>query len=310
MRIPLLMIIKSKSENTGFPMVPFYKKYGITRQAYHQSLQRLKKVNRQMMEIKSKVDHYRIHQDRRAGSRSLYYNLGIKELYNVGVNKFERLMSEHGLSLLPLRTKVVTTRSCYQSWNYDNLCNGLVVSNINQLVVGDLTYISIGKNRYYLFCLTDVFSYRIVGYCLSNRMRKQEAVKALEMFIDLRGCKKILKCIHHTDGGSQYFSKAYLSKLGSLQVSVSENCLANGYAEQKNGYIKNHLIPTISLNNANQLQSEMKRIMYFYNHDRKQEQLGWKSPCDFEQELENADKKYFLRLYDYKNKIASKSKRF
>jgi len=187
MRIPLLTIIKSKLELYNLSMAPFYRQYQISRQGYSQAIKRTGLIDAMMDDIKQKVMAYRLEKDRRAGSRSLYYNLGIKKLYGIGVTKFEHLMSTYGLSLQPMRIRVVTTKSCSQSWNYENLCNGLIVNNINQLVVGDLTYVAIGKNRYYLFSITDVFSLRIVGYCLSERMRKEEALLALEMFIELRG---------------------------------------------------------------------------------------------------------------------------
>ncbi|MBK8748648.1 MAG: hypothetical protein IPM04_12515 [Saprospiraceae bacterium] len=40
-----------------------------------------------------------LQKDANAGSRTLYYNLNIKEQYNIGVNKFEKLMSDYGLIL-------------------------------------------------------------------------------------------------------------------------------------------------------------------------------------------------------------------
>ena len=77
-----------------------------------------------MIEIEMKVKDYRRHKDRRAGSRNIYYNLDIKSQYGMGVTKFERLMSKYGLTLLPLRVRVMTTKSCCQSWNYTKVHKG------------------------------------------------------------------------------------------------------------------------------------------------------------------------------------------
>ena len=141
--------------------------------------------------------------------------------------------------------------------------------------------------RYYLFCLTDVFSARIVGYHISERMRKQEALKAFNQWIRLRGKNKVLGCIHHTDGGSQYFSKQYVSEMDNkeLQISVAKSCLENGYAEQKNGIIKNHLIPTINASSKVGIEKELSKSIKYYNAERQQENLGWRSPNQFELDM-------------------------
>lgn len=271
-------------------MERLYRYSGITRQGYYQGLARHRAEAVMVREFKALILEYRRFKDRRAGLRSLYYNLEIKEKYGIGVNKFERLASEAGLSLRPLRIRVVTTQSSHQSWNYPNLAKSLKVSNINELVVGDLTYIYLGKDRYYIFCLTDVYSCRIVGIHLSQRMRAIDAKVALDQWASLRGKHCLKSCIHHTDGGSQYFSTVYLSTMRSLnlRISVAGNCLENGYAEQRNSMLKHHLIPTIELFSSLQvIQAELKRIIRRYNHDRKQKRLGWLSPVAFEKRCES-----------------------
>lgn len=60
----------------------------------------------------------------RVGSRSLYKNLDIKSEYDIGINKFEQMMMDMELTMKPLRTRIVTTKSNFQSWQYSNLING------------------------------------------------------------------------------------------------------------------------------------------------------------------------------------------
>ena len=296
----------------GLVMERIYEYFQISRQGFNKAVKRLKAEQEMMEQIQKLVLAYRMDKDRRAGSRSLYYNLGIKDKYGIGVTKFEQLMSQYGLTLVPCRVRVVTTQSCLQSWNYPNLCNGLVINNINQLVVGDLTYIALGKTRYYLFCLTDVFSERIGGYHLSQRMRKQEALSALQMLSNLRGGKDLYNCIHHTDGEGQYFSGDYLKATGNIkmQTSVARSCLENGYAEQKNGFFKNHLLPTLQYNEGKRLDQSLEKAVKFYNIERKQKELGWLSPDEFERAIKNRQIKQKLTLHDHINNIPSKRERF
>lgn len=303
MLIPLLTSLRADKGQNGVSMEAIYRHVGISRQLYFQAKKREDLEVELMAEIEELVSEYRIHKDRRAGSRSLYYNLNIKEQYSIGVNKFEFLMSKHRLTLAPLRVKIVTTKSSLQSWNYADCTPGLLVNNINQLVVGDLTYVNIGRYLYYLFCLTDLYSAHIVGYHLGKRMRAEEAKVALDKWFKKRGSSALNQCIHHTDGGSQYFSRLYLRSLNEngVCISVAKNCLDNAHAEQRNGFIKHHLIPTLKVTEGNKLDKEIEKMFYFYNSERKQEALGWLSPVEFEEKWQNKSIRPVLRIHDRRN---------
>jgi len=282
--------LRSKRLDTGLVMEDLYHYLGTSRQALSQSALRMDTEEAMMKAIESEVRQYRSDKDCRAGSRSLYYNLNIKANYGIGVTKFEQLMSRYGLSLLPLRVRVVTTQSDKQSWNYPNLINGLTINGINQVVVGDLTYVYIGGKLFYVFLLTDLYSARLVGFAVSNRMRAEDALVALQGWKNLRGIENLIGCIHHTDGGTQYFSILYLDALTQIEgcrVSVAKSCQENGYAEQMNGLLKNHFIPLAQTQNLEILRRELEQIVYFYNHERKQERLGWRTPVAFENYIES-----------------------
>lgn len=299
------MLIRLHAERLihGIPMERFYKHVNITRQAFYQRLQRKEVMDQMSESLIPKVLTYRFARDVRAGSRSLYYNLNIKSECDIGINKFEELMAKLGLTMRPLRTRVVTTKSSFQSWQYSNLLNGFEIMDINQVVAGDLTYVDINQDRYYAFCLTDLYSARIVGLEMSKRMRCEEALRCMEQWIEVRGKSEIEGCIHHTDGGSQYFSRRYLGaiKAAKARISVAQNCLENGYAEQQNSMTKNHFIPTINYYPGMNVQQEMKRIMTFYNFERKQEKLGWLSPVAFEQKWHKQPGRPKIKLHDFEN---------
>lgn len=285
----------------GLTMERLYGCASISRQGYYKQLERKKNHKQLSIELISKVKAYRSDKDARAGSRSLYNNLNIKLLHQIGINKFEHILREGRMTMRPLRTRVVTTKSSYQSWQYSNEINGMELTNINQVVAGDLTYVDIGKDRFYAFTLTDLYSARVVGLEISTRMRTEEAFACLIQWIDLRGKKKVEECIHHTDGGSQYFSKVYIGALEEyrVKISVANNCLENGYAEQQNSMIKNHFIPTINYYPSMDIQGELKRIKNFYNNDRKQEKLGWLSPVEYEKKWFTEVKRPKIKLYEF-----------
>ena len=295
----------------GIPKREVFRYFQISRQGAMKQI-RAEVTEREMMErVVIEVNKYRQNKDRMAGSRSLYYNLDIKRRYNIGVTKFEQLMSKYEQTLAPLRIRVVTTKSCFQSWNYENLLldPNLVLNAINQVVVGDLTYINIGKERYYVFNLMDLYSGFWVGIFIGKRMRADEALAALNSFIELRGGKNLKGCVHHTDGGAQYFSSIYMKMLASwgLISSVAGNALENGFAEQRNSFLKHHLLPTIKSGNADFLQAELMKKMQFYNYERKQKTLGWRTPAEFEKQMMAlpVEERLQKNLYKFKNAKAN-----
>jgi transposase InsO family protein len=73
----------------------------------------------------------------------------------------------------------------------------------------------------YLAVILDLHSRRVIGWAISNRLKKDLAVRALAMAIALRRPPK--GCIHHTDRGSQYCWHDYqkLLRQHGLMASMS-----------------------------------------------------------------------------------------
>jgi transposase InsO family protein len=283
-----------------------YSYFGISRQGFIKGIHRLEEEINLIKAVEKEVKKYRLTNDARAGSRSLYYNLDVSNKYKIGINKFENLLSRYELTLRTIRIKIVTTQSCDRSKKYKNLANGLEISNINQIIVGDLTYINIEGLRYYVFSLFDVMSARLVGIYGGQRMRAIEACEALKAFIFLRKKRNIKRCIHHTDGGSQYFSDMYLAilKACGIQISVARSCLENGYAEQRNGMIKMHYLGLKRGRNETELNKSLQEIKELYNN-RKQQGLGWKSPIEFEDKLKVSKKNERKLLFKFTESLGS-----
>jgi transposase InsO family protein len=133
-------------------------------------------------------------------------------------------------------------------------------------------------------------------------MRAIDAMEAAQMWIKLRKRKNLIDCIHHTDGGGQYFSDLYLGMLKDLEAKVSRaiTCLENGYAEQRNGLIKQHLLPLIDAVGTEVPRQQMKEVIKTYNHERKQKGLKWLSPVDYETYTSKIKPKPEIQLFDFK----------
>ncbi|MFJ7949885.1 IS3 family transposase [Streptomyces sp. NPDC096354] len=81
----------------------------------------------------------------------------------------------------------------------------------NRLWLTDITEHATGEGKLYLCAVKDVYSSRIVGYSIDARMQSSLAVRALESAVARRG--KVAGCTVHSDRGSQFRSRKFVSVL-------------------------------------------------------------------------------------------------
>ena len=77
-----------------------------------------------------------------------------------------------------------TTNSNHRYRKYKNLIKGYIPTESNRLWVSDITYIDLADGRCYLHLVTDTYSHKIVGWCLSETLEAEHTVHALQMAID------------------------------------------------------------------------------------------------------------------------------
>lgn len=293
---------------TGLKTESIYVVSGIKRQGYFRQMKQQEQQTfietRTIEMVKTmRVDHPTM------GARPLFYALKITEM---GINCFERLLSDSGLGIERKKLWIKTTNSNHNYHKYENLTNGLVLNNIDQLWVSDITYwIEEGKHYYLLFIL-DVYSRQILGYTASENMYAVNNLKALELSFQKRGKRVFEQLIHHSDKGSQYCSLDYVKALQKARISISMagNSLENPYAERLNGIVKNAYLQYYDTSSFAKLCKSLDRVVWLYNNEKPHSELDYMTPVGFEnlvrQQNENERKK--MVLYDFRNKsIASNS---
>jgi putative transposase len=267
-------------------MESFYKVIGRTRQSVSKMLKRSHLVKSKEDCILDQVTECRkMHP--RMGSRTMYYtikNINGIEL-GIGVNKFERLLSDRGLTISKPKRKYVKTSDGLGKQNYTNLINGIELNNINQVICGDITYYELEGRCAYIFTLKDIYSQRILGLVPSLSLEAIYAVLCLEDAIKTRREVNLKGCIHHTDNGSQYEAKKYKQLLGNVGMIISRasNCLENGSSENLNGLVKNSYLEPWSINTFKQLQEACIELIYITNAKRAVKELDNLSPIKFEE---------------------------
>jgi transposase InsO family protein len=205
---------------------------------------------------------------------------------NVGHRRVGRLMRENGIKVVRTRKHKVTTDSNHRFNIAPNLLDqDFSAIGPNQKWAGDISYIWTNEGWLYLAVVIDLYSRRVIGWAVSNRMKRDLAIRALDMAVALRQPPK--GCIHHTDRGSQYCSGDYQKRLKQhgflVSMSGKGNCYDNSMVETFFKSLKAELIWRQKWETRSQAEGAIfQYINGFYNPRRRHSSLGGKSPLAFE----------------------------
>jgi len=120
----------------------------------------------------------------------------------VGHRRVGRLMKENGIKVRRNKKFKATTDSNHSFNIAPNLLDrDFSAARPNRKWAGDISYVRTQEGWLYLAVILDLHSRRVIGWAVSNRMKRDLAIRALNMAIALRQPPK--GCIHHTDRGSQ-----------------------------------------------------------------------------------------------------------
>lgn len=263
-------------------MNPLYRALGISKQSFHQKLNRLYMLRSEQEQL-----FILIHQLREdhptMGMRDMYFKLAPECM---GRDAFERFCVENDLKSKQKKNFRRTTDSS-GVLRFDNLIDELSIVRINQVWQSDITYFEVNGIFYYLTFIIDAYSRRIVGYKASKRLfTEHTTIPALTMATQLRRKQRlsIVGLILHSDGGGQYFDKGFIeltSKEGIIN-SMCEYAWENGKAERINGVIKNNYLKHRVIKSYEDLVSELDRSVYLYNSKKPHIELQRLTPMKFE----------------------------
>ncbi len=163
----------------------------------------------------------------------------------VSRKRVARRMREQGFSARHKRRYRRTTDSRH---NFPISANVLArrcsVMRPNAAWVTDITYIWTLEGWLYLAVILDLFSRRIVGWSMSERIDRRLVVDCLQMALAHRQPPDGL--IHHSDRGSQYASHDYQRLLADHRIvgSMSRrgDCWDNAVAESFFASLKTELV--------------------------------------------------------------------
>lgn len=228
----------------------------------------------------------------RYGSRRIQAELKDQGL-SVGRYQIRNRLKEQGLKAIQPRSFVPKTTQ-----TNPNLCrspNLLLdmepVSQINQVWVGDITYIPLINSGWcYLATWMDLYSRLIVGWNLRPSMQAQLVIQSLQKALNWRRPPPGL--IVHSDGGGQYMDAEFRALIGKRyrqSMTRVDNHYDNAHAEALFSRFKAELVQKgafISLQDAHTAIFEY--IEVYYNRKRRHSAIDYFSPANFEQQLKNS----------------------
>jgi len=204
-----------------------------------------------------------------------------------GRHRIARLMKEKGLcGRQKGRYRVQTTDSNHdQPIAPNRLAEAPPATAPNQLWAADITYIETKEGWLYLAAILDLYSRKIVGWAMSERIDTALVLQALAMALLHRRPPAKLLC--HTDRGVQYASGDYRQALADagLLASMSRraNCYDNATMESFWATLKLELVYRRSFATRAQARTQIfDYIETFYNRQRAHSALDYQSPVDFE----------------------------
>jgi transposase InsO family protein len=211
-----------------------------------------------------------------------------REGWTVSERLVGKLMRESGLrSCVSKKYRVTTTDSNHDQPVAPNVLNQqFSTSAPNRVWVTDITYVPCREGRLYLASVLDLFTRKIVGWKLADRMTTDLVLAALDQAFEAQRPAKGL--IHHSDRGSQYASEDYQAKLRQYQMVASMsrkgNCYDNAVIESFHSVLKKEFIYCTKFQTKTQAQQEVfEYIELFYNRKRIHGALGFLSPDRFEE---------------------------
>lgn len=280
-----------RSEQANYPVLLLCRVLGVGRSAYYayrngESYRQLPSSETAETAI---IGAFTAHR-KRYGVRRLIPELR-DQGFTAGHYKIRKVLRKYGLKAIQPRSFVPRTTDSRHPYpiSPNLLLDSPPPKDINQVAVGDITYIPlIAGNWAYLSVWMDLYSRKVIGWCLAGHMREELVVDSFKKVMNSR--KLSATTIVHSDRGGQYAGKVFrklLDKPKARQsMSRADNPYDNAFMESYFSRFKAELLEGGAFETIEDARTEIfEYIEMYYNPVRRHSSLGYISPTDFEKGL-------------------------
>ena len=259
---------------------------GVSKSGYYAWLKRpvsARDSDRRQLDVRVRAA-FELHKARYGSTKIARYLTG--EGYPCSRTRVAKSMKRQGLRSIVAKKFRATTDSSHGLTPAPNLLNrNFEVAEPNTVWVSDITYLPSKTGWLYLTVFIDLFSRRIVGWSVSNSLRHEMVIQALNRAVNIRRPPRGL--VIHSDRGIQYCCEGFREKIaeyGFVQsMSRKGNCWDNAVAESLFRTLKTEWAHHIDLDGLEQAEPELfEYIEVFYNNQRLHATLDYVSPAAFE----------------------------
>ena len=258
--------------------------FGISKQAFYKAEKLMEsKVLSQQIALDMVLD-IRSRQPR-MGVKKLYYLLSeeLQKLpYNIGRDALFGLLRCHSLLIARKKRSFSTTDSTHLNRIYPNLIKKLPVLHPNHVLIADMTYIRSLGGFCYLSIISDLFSRKILGYCVSRDLSVNGPMLALKSCLSSISHEDKSSMIHHSDRGMQYASNRYTEELKKYDIKISMSGTGNPYEnaimERTIGILKQEYLLDHLFSDIISIRLSVREAIELYNNERPHLSLNYKTP--------------------------------
>ena len=282
-----------KNWSTKFPIEMMAKVLNVSKSGYYTYLKRsISSRKIENLRFLEKIKRIYIEGREVYGSPRIYRELK-KEGETCSKKRVAKLMKENKIRAKTNRRWKKRIKPIL--WSAPNLLNQNFTASIpNKIWVSDITYVRTLDGWLYVASVLDLFSRKIIGLSMSNRMQVDLVKSALNQAVMSR--KPQGEVIHHSDRGSQYTCEEFRKAAQENNIILSMNsgsCYDNAAKESFFHTLKTEYVYLNELKTREETKKDIfEFIEVFYNGKRSHSSLGYVSPRKFEEE-------YFKKQFTY-----------
>lgn len=160
----------------------------------------------------------------------------------------------------------------------------------NSIWVADISYIAVNNKWAYLAIILDLFSRKVVGMALEEKMGAELVIKALSSAsIERKPCKGL---IHHSDLGTQFTSHAFYKAAKKYGIILSHGKTGVSYdnAAMESFFhtLKTELVYFRKYQTLEEARLDIFNYIYtFYNQKRRHSTLKYNTPNQWERNFKH-----------------------